>query len=438
MQRAALYIRVSSEEQAIHGLSIAAQTETLDAWAQENKIYVFDHYIDAGISARKKASKRPELQRLLEDVKSGQINLIVFTKLDRWFRNIAEYYKVQEVLETYHVDWKTVQEDYDTSTASGRLKINIMLSVAQDEADRTGERIKAVFESKTLRNEPISGKVPLGYKIENKHIVINEETAPIAIDLFNKYIAIRSISSLRKYLMDTYGIAHSHTAIRVMLKNERYIGRAHDQENYCPALISQKTFDHVQEILNIRAQRSSLERTGRVYLFTGIVYCAECGNRLSGHVVAQKYIYYRCTRYEKLHLCQHKKRTSELVLEKWLLENLLTEFMKYNERLEAEAQRAKPLVDTARIRRKMEKLKDLYLNDLIERDIYEKDYTALSAELNAVTKKPVIGKPVNIDKLSDSLATYSTLSREGQKEFWSRTVRRIDITNEDVFSVTPI
>ena len=61
MQRAALYIRVSSEEQAIHGLSIAAQTETLDAWAQENKIYVFDHYIDAGISARKKASKRPEL-----------------------------------------------------------------------------------------------------------------------------------------------------------------------------------------------------------------------------------------------------------------------------------------------------------------------------------------------------------------------------------------
>ena len=238
--------------------------------------------------------------------------------------------------------------------------------------------------------------------------------------------------------MDTYGIAHSHTAIRVMLKNERYIGRAHDQENYCPALISQKTFDHVQEILNIRAQRSSLERTGRVYLFTGIVYCAECGNRLSGHVVAQKYIYYRCTRYEKLHLCQHKKRTSELVLEKWLLENLLTEFMKYNERLEAEAQRAKPLVDTARIRRKMEKLKDLYLNDLIERDIYEKDYTALSAELNAATKKPVIGKPVNIDKLSDSLATYSTLSREGQKEFWSRTVRRIDITNEDVFSVTPI
>ena len=112
--------------------------------------------------------------------------------------------------------------------------------------------------------------------------------------------------------------------------------------------------------------------------------------------------------------------------------------MKYNERLEAEAQRAKPLVDTARIRRKMEKLKDLYLNDLIERDIYEKDYTALSAELNAATKKPVIGKPVNIDKLSDSLATYSTLSREGQKEFWSRTVRRIDITNEDVFSVTPI
>ena len=82
-------------------------------------------------------------------MRAGKIDIVVFTKLDRWFRNIAEYYKVQEVLETHNVNWKTIHEDYDTSTASGRLKINIMLSVAQDEADRTSERIKAVFDSKS-------------------------------------------------------------------------------------------------------------------------------------------------------------------------------------------------------------------------------------------------------------------------------------------------
>lgn len=164
--RVALYCRVSTEEQAVHGLSIEAQREALDTWATENHVQVVDRYIDAGISARKPASKRPELQRLLADVRSGQIDLIVFTKLDRWFRNIAEYYKVQEALETHRVDWKTIHEDYDTSTASGRLKINIMLSVAQDEADRTSERIKAVFASKMERQEPCVGRLPTGYKLE--------------------------------------------------------------------------------------------------------------------------------------------------------------------------------------------------------------------------------------------------------------------------------
>ena len=93
--RAALDIRVSTEEQAVHGLSIEAQREALDAWAETAGVQVAGHYIDAGISARKSAAKRPELQRLLSDVEAGAVDLIVFTKLDRWFRNIAEYYKCE-------------------------------------------------------------------------------------------------------------------------------------------------------------------------------------------------------------------------------------------------------------------------------------------------------------------------------------------------------
>lgn len=170
--RAALYVRVSTEEQALHGLSIEAQTEALMAWARANHVQVVGCYTDAGISARKPASKRPALQQLLRDVQVGMVDQIVFTKLDRWFRNIAEYYKVQEILEKGHVDWKTILEDYDTSTANGRLKINIMLTVAQDEADRTSERIKAVFDSKREKNEPLGGTTPFGYRREGKILVI--------------------------------------------------------------------------------------------------------------------------------------------------------------------------------------------------------------------------------------------------------------------------
>ena len=118
MNRVFLYVRVSTEEQAIHGLSIEAQSASLKEWAKRGGYRIVDTYIDAGISARKPASKRPELQRLLEDIRAGKGDLVVFTKLDRWFRNISEYYKVQEVLEKHRVDWKTIQEDYDTTTAA--------------------------------------------------------------------------------------------------------------------------------------------------------------------------------------------------------------------------------------------------------------------------------------------------------------------------------
>jgi site-specific DNA recombinase len=249
--RVALYIRVSSEEQALHGLSIEAQNTALEEWAKNHNATIVGKYIDAGISARKKAASRPELQRLLRDVQLRKIDLIVFTKLDRWFRNISEYYKVQEVLEARHVNWKTIHEDYDTSTASGRLKINIMLSVAQDEADRTSERIKTIFESKVQRGEPISGKVPLGYCIENKKIVIDNKTAPIAKDIFNQYLVLRSIAALRRYIIETYGITYCHSGLRALLKNERYIGHSHEQDDFCPALIDLQTFQRVQEVLEV-------------------------------------------------------------------------------------------------------------------------------------------------------------------------------------------
>lgn len=435
--RAALYIRVSSEEQAIHGLSIEAQTEALEKWAGQEHVYVVDRYIDAGISARKKAYHRPALQRLLDDVRAGKIDIVVFTKLDRWFRNIAEYYKVQEVLETHNVNWKTIHEDYDTSTASGRLKINIMLSVAQDEADRTSERIKAVFDSKVQRCEPVSGKVPFGYKIEGKRLVPDPETAPVAQDIFNRYVATRSINALRRYVLDKYGMVYSPTGLRLFLSNERYVGKAHGQEHFCEGIIDPGTFAIAQDAIAERAQRNSTNHSGRVYLFSGIARCAECGNLLSGKLVHGKYVYYRCTKYDKLHLCSHKKHTSELVLEKWLLENTLSQLAAYNIQL-GKAIAARPEIDEAAVRRRMGKLRDLYLNDLIEREDYEREYLALrDTLLKAQEQKVDAPQPVDLEVVKTALEAYKMLPRASQKEFWSRTIRKIMVTDHDEFSIIP-
>ena len=151
--RCAIYDRVSTDIQVQQGLSLDTQKELLTEYANTHGYEIVDYYIDEGLTARKKLKNRRDFMRLLDDIRADKIDLVLVTKLDRWFRNVKDYHNVQAILEEHHCNWKTVLEDYDTSTADGQLKINIMLAVAQNESDRTSERIKVVFEHKKRNQE---------------------------------------------------------------------------------------------------------------------------------------------------------------------------------------------------------------------------------------------------------------------------------------------
>lgn len=434
MVRVALYIRVSTEEQALHGLSVEAQTQALEDWAKEHRAQIAGVYIDAGLSARKPAAKRPELQRLLRDVAAKKIDLVVFTKLDRWFRNVAEYYKVQEVLEKHDVNWRTIHEDYDTSTASGRLKINIMLAVAQDEADRTSERIKAVFDRKKQRCEPVSGVTPLGYTIKDKKLVIDDSRAPIVKDLFNVYNESRSAYVAQRHLSAKHGIHYDISTVKRLLKNTRYKGEAYGIKDFCEPIIEPRLFDATQEIMKQRAQRNCAA-AGRVYIFKGMLRCPECGKVMSA-IMCKGIYYYRCTRRTYVGDCGFTKYIREDSIEKYLLANTVTTCSEYNINL-GKLKKDRPAVDEAAIRRKMSKLKDLFLSDLIERDEYERDYTALRAELDKLKKEESSRpKPIDIDELRKSLDLYTDLSREEKRGFWSLTLDSISIGQNGEFPFT--
>ncbi len=185
--RVALYIRVSGEEQKIKGLSLEAQQERLESYARERGWIIAGIYIDAAKTARKNMHKRSEFNRMLTDVKLGKIDLLLFCRLDRWFRSVADYYKVMEILEEYGCGWKTTDEEYDTQTANGRLYINVKLSIAQNEADICGERIDVVFDSKISHGTVVSGNCPFGFRVNNeKRLEILPEKAAIVQDAFNK------------------------------------------------------------------------------------------------------------------------------------------------------------------------------------------------------------------------------------------------------------
>ena len=384
--RVALYVRVSGQEQAIKGLSLEAQQEDLQEYCRERGWIVVGVYIDAAKTARKRLGKRTNFLRMLEDVKRDKVDLILFTRLDRWFRSVADYYKVMEVLEAHNCGWKTTQEQYDTSTAGGRLYINLRLSIAQNEADLCGERIGVVFDSKIRHGTAVSGNCPFGYCVnEEKRLEIVPERAAIVQDAFQHYRATVSQRGTIKYIRETYGVNWTDTNFRRILHDRLYTGyydrNGRTNESFCPAIIPHELFDAVQKLLSNNAKSNP---TGRVYLFTSILVCAECGHKLAGHQTNGKYYYYRCSQHYRRDLCSHDKEIREEVVEAWLFENLGRVFQEWRtewEVKEAQRKQSAAAVDRAAVRRKLSRLKELYLNEVIDLEEYKRDYEAISPQL---------------------------------------------------------
>ncbi len=432
MKRVFLYIRVSTEEQAIHGLSIEAQTAALEEWARSNRHKVVGVYIDAGISARKPASKRPELQRLLDDVRAGAGELIVFTKLDRWFRNIAEYYKVQEVLEKNHVDWKTIHEDYDTTTASGRLKINIMLSVAQDEADRTSERIKAINEMKRQKREPLTGDCMPGYKIEGKKYVKDPQLEAAVTGFFQTYLSRGSISAAIDEA-ERLGLKLQYQRAHKMLDSTAYYGRYFDADGMTPPYITKEQFETIQTMRRRIVRKSP---KNRVYIFSGLIVCGECGKRMGGRVnTNQESYYYNCqAHYIRNAVCSNRTNLVQRKIESFLLETI---------REKMEQQKAELAVrplqkqrdyrgEIAVLRGKIDRLKDLYVNDLITLEQCRNDQRIYLDKIEALEKEASQTKTPNFEDAERILSTgwktvYKSLKDEKKQEFWRLLIKEIRI-----------
>lgn len=435
ISRAGLYTRVSKEEQAKYGLSLDAQLERLQEYAKENGLLVVDVYTDAGHSARKSYKKRPEFVRMLEDVKAGNIDVILFIKLDRWFRNLADFYEVQRILDKHNVSWMATEENYDTSTTNGRLNLNVKLAIAQDEADRDSDRVKFVFKGKLERGEVISGKLPRGYVIENKHFAIEPEGAEIVRRGFQRYIDTHSIGGTARWMREVLGVEMSPSGCRSMLTNTLYMGEYQGIKAFAPAIIDREQFKRVQEMLLQRSQRNSATQKN-IYLFSGICFCAECGAPMHS-TMTKGHKYYRCRKAQDYHTCAHDRRVREDYIEEWLLKNLALEMETYN--LEIRARAAKRVkVDEGKLRRKMEKLKDLYLDDLIERDVYERDYAAYRKQLEAAqAANAETRSEVDISKAKELLALYPALPEDAKKAFWNRILERIEVDAEKNITITP-
>ena len=273
-KRAALYIRVSSEEQARHGYSLAEQEYDLRRYAEQQGYVRIGVYADEGTSARKALSRRRSLQRLLEDVQTGSIDIIVFKCLDRWFRNIANYYKFQEILDQYNVLWECTQENFNTT--NGRLLLNLKLSIAQHESDQTGDRIRYIFDGHRREGKVITGQMSLGYRVgKDKRIHIDQRKAEMAREMFQFFLINRTVLGTTRMLREKYGYRKSDSSIGRTLQNRIYVGEYYGVKNFllgAPVTLEAETSTCLldccaaQTAAECSRQHTATPKSGRTYI----------------------------------------------------------------------------------------------------------------------------------------------------------------------------
>ncbi len=439
--RVAIYIRVSSEEQKKHGFSIQNQKDRLLNYVKEHtNMQLVGIYADEGISADK-LKKRNEMNRLLDDCKLNKIDLILFTKLDRWFRSVPKYYKIQEILDSCNVSWQAIEEDYETITANGKFKVNIMLSVAQQERDRCSERIKSVFEYKVKNKEPLSGNTCLGFKVATvdgkKRIVHDEEKEELVNDLIQYYMTYQNLVKTQKYILEKYNFDYCYDSLRHLLKNPLIYGHYRGIDDFTQGYITKKQFDDLQ--LMLKNNERNKNDHNQVYLFSKLIICPHCGAKMIGqYASSNKVSRYRCEKYyrnSKINKqCDFNKTKVETYIENQLKEKLNDYMKEYVLKYEIDTN-DKKVVNESKIRKEIDRLNNLYIKGRLDEEEYEKRYNELNDKL---TVKPILKDTSNIKAMlkENILDLYDTLTQEEKKALWHGLIKAIYI--DDDFNITSI
>lgn len=449
-EEVALYIRVSTEEQAINGDSLRTQREELTRYANANGFHIYNIYEDDGFSATN--LNRPALQRMLKDVEQNKINRILITKLDRLSRGVRNYYKILDVLDKHEVYWQTVFEKYDSSTANGRLHINIMLSVAENESAQTSERIRSVFKTKLESKEVISGKLPIGLIRDGKKLIINEKEKQIVIDAFQFYKETTSAyRTFQKLDLKYPNLQLNYMRTYRILTQKLYIGikqtKYGDIKDFCPAIIDEKTFENTQRLLTKNARKADAKNT-EGYLFQGMLKCAECGYVLGGKFYSKLPItsryYYICRHHHLAQKCSCYTNFNEYKIESKLLKEFEIQLKKHLYDFDYKQQSIKKIdlsKEISAVENKLIKLKDLYVRDLIRIEDYEKDYKAFITQLEDLEKeqqKLDTNSPDNEENIKtlksilkeDIPSIYNSLSRQEKRQIWLSAIDYIVIDKD--------
>lgn len=324
IQRVAIYARVSTEEQAKEGFSIAAQLQTLRQYAQIYNWEVIDEYVDEGISG-KSVKGRPEMKRLIKDVENERFDAVIVWKISRLSRNMLETLMILDKFEEYNVKFISYSENFDTSSPIGRLVLQIMASIAEMERNTLAENVKLGMKQRALEGR-WNGGVVFGYDTVKKQLVINEKEAEVVQLIFHMYAngkGLRAISNhLNKAGYKTKRNRYfSINGVAQILDNVIYIGKIswlkfenweskrRKGKNPNPILVEGKhepiISDELWSVVRARRKSKSFKQrqSNEPFLLSGLLRCPDCGQGMVPSITTytrkdgtkRKHRYYVCS-----------------------------------------------------------------------------------------------------------------------------------------------
>lgn len=448
IERIACYIRVSHDEQKLRGLSLDAQRMTLTEYAKLNNMKIVEWYEDEGVSGTKLIRQRPALQRMIHDAEKGLFDRIIFIKLDRYFRSVAEYYECQKILDKHNVLWTATEEKYDLTTANGKYWVTQKLAMAEYEAAQTGERIDLVNEYKVKTGQPLSGSVAFCFAIIKmdgiKRIAKNPDTVHIMEDLLHHIWTYQSKRKAVHYINQKYEMSLSYASVSNLLKNTLLYGAYRDNPEYLlpeHRYMTKEDFDTMQEFLTRQVKTNTNERH---YIFSGLITCPHCGRKLKGtlsygytssgnHV---SYKRYRCQKRALAGSCDFIKSISENTFERMLLagiEGFLEDAKTEDEKLRSGEMVSTHIINVDEVQAEINRLNYSWQKGRIPTvEEYDKQYDALMEKLEAAKAIQERKEERDFSKVENALQAgwrglYDLLDDANKQAFWRSFIQSIEI-----------
>lgn len=400
--RCVTYRRVSTDRQSEEGFSLAAQETRLTAFIESQGWKHADDYLDDGFSA--KNIERPAMQRLLEDIKKDKFDIVLVYRLDRLVRSVVDLHNLLKIFEDHRVNFRSATESFDTTTASGRMFITFIATLAEWERNNLAERVRFGSSKKAESGQRVTPMRVFGYDLVDKELVINPKEAKWVRYAFENYKTVGYHTIAKKMnaagMTTTKGNPWRAEKISYMLENIVYCG--YNRYNYRDAsgkrtyneIVSEGTHEPIidkslfDEVQLVRDRRSQIQTRDTTFPFSGIIRCARCGSRMNGTKDSRNHEkhYYRCSNYSLNIKCNMPIVSAESVNEAFI--QMISDF-----KITDDPEMKGPSFDEKDLKRQLKRLegriarlKELYLDGDITKSEYKK-----RLETETLEKEKILG-----------------------------------------------